>query len=194
MKNKTAWGLCVLLLMCAAVTPWSDAVAAERAETQKVPTSIKADRMDYDADGQTVVFNGNVYVKRPDFELWSTKLTVYLDKSGKKSNDAEEFGASGMQAGAVNHIVAEKDVRMKSNDREGTCQKATYYAKEDKIVMEGKPLLKDKKKNSITGMAITHYLKTNRSEVKSPIATFYAPDKTENPALPGSGNSQKGNR
>ncbi len=168
------------------------AAATQQAEAKKVPTAIKADRMEYNADGQVVVFNGNVYVKRPDFELWSVKLTVYLDKSGKKSDETEAAGAAGMQAGDIDRIVAEKDVRMKSNEKEGTCQKATYYVKTDKFVMEGSPLLKDKDKNNIGGTVITHYLKANRSDVQKPIATFYTQDKTENSLEPGS--KPKGNK
>lgn len=193
-KNKSARRLfCALFFVCAAFAPLSAATAAERTETRKVPTSIKADRMDYDANGQTVVFNGSVYVKRPDFELWSSKLTMYLDKSGRKSDDSGEFGAASMQAGAVDHIVAEKDVRMKSKDKEGTCQKATYYSKDDKLVMEGNPVLRDGKKNEIAGSVITHYLRANRSEVQVPRATFYTEDKKDNnPALPES--TPRGNR
>ena len=207
MKHTTLlsclFGLCCVI--CAALLPYSDAVAAEGPESKKLPTAIKADRMEYNADGQTVVFNGNVYVKRPDFELWSAKLTVYLDKSAKKPNETEEAaGAAGMQAGDIDRIVAEKDVRMKSNDKEGSCQKATYYAKMDKFVMEGNPLLKDKDKNNITGTVITHFLKANRSEVQSPKAIFFTQDKTENSTslIPGSksntplvpGHKPKGNR
>ena len=176
-------------LFCVAVPLCS---AAERTDGKRVPTSIRADHMDYDADKQTVVFGGNVYVKRPDFELWSAKLVVYLDKAGKKSEDAENGGAVGMQAGNVDRIVAEKDVRMKSNDKEGTCQKATYYAKTDKVVMEGNPVLKNNKDQStMKGSVITHYLKANRSEVQRPEATFFTQDKTENSLSPG--DKPKGN-
>ena len=196
---------CIVLscfAVCAAVLPSFAAGVADRTEGKKMPTSIKADRMDYDADGQTVVFNGNVHVVRPDFELWSVKLTVYLDKPGKKSDESEMGGAGGMQAGDIDRIVAEKDVRMKSNDKEGTCQKATYYAKTDKFVMEGSPILKDKDKNNITGTIITHFIKANRSEVQSPKAVFFTEDKTDTSLMPGNkphtpsmpGNKHKGNK
>lgn len=171
---------------CAALVFCATAVAAERPEAKRVPTSIKADRMEYDADGQTVVFNGNVHVTRPDFELWSAKLTVYLDKSNKKNADPETGGAGGMQAGNIDRIVAEKDVRMKSDDKEGSCQKATYYAKTDKFVMEGNPILTGKDKSHIAGTVITHYLKANRSEVQNPKATFFTQDKTDTSLVPGS--------
>ncbi|MDL2316108.1 LptA/OstA family protein [Desulfovibrio sp. OttesenSCG-928-A18] len=149
-----------------------------------MPTSIKAARMDYNANAQVVVFSGNVHVKRPDFELWSGKLTVYLDKSGKATTESGPDG-NGMQAGDIDRIVAEKDVRMKSGDKEGSCDTATYYAKEDKFVMEGNPVLKDSKQSRASGGTVVHYFKTNQSQVlNGAMMNFYAPDS--------SGNSLKG--
>jgi len=67
------------------------ATAAEQPGSQRnIPTTITSDRMDYDAHAQTVVFLGNVYVKRPDFELWSEKMTIHLDKSGKSGDAAAQ--------------------------------------------------------------------------------------------------------
>ena len=86
-----------------------------------------------------------------------------------------------MEAGDIDRIVAEKNVRMKSEERHGSCNKATYYAKDDKFVMEGNPLLWDNKKSTISGGTIVHFLSTNKSEVQNSAGfTFYAPDKTEN--------------
>ena len=165
----------------------SPVLAAESSAVRNVPTSINADSMEYSADNQRVVFIGHVYVKRPDFELWSETLTVFLDKSGKKTEESELGGAGGMQTGSIDHIVAEKNVRMKSGEREGTCQKATYFAKADKFVMEGSPVLRNTKDQSnIMGTVITHFLKANRSEVQRPQATFFTRDDSKDALLPGS--------
>lgn len=170
----TAW-FCMLLAM---VT--FSAEAAEQGASKKVPTTIQSARMEYDANGQIVIFTGNVHVKRPDFELWAEKMTVYLDKSEQK-NDASNLGAEGMEAGDIDRIVAEKKVRLKSENNSGTCEKATYYAKEDKFVMEGNPILHDNKGSTVTGGAVVHYPSTNRSEVlRGAVVNFYAPDHTEN--------------
>lgn len=153
--------------------------AAAPAQKQ-VPTNIKSAQMEYDADRQVVIFTGKVYVKRPDFELWSEKMTVYLDKTASSQNEqqnASEVG--GMQAGDIDRIVAEKNVRMKSEDKDGTCNKATYFAKEDKFVMEGSPVLRDSKQSTVTGGTVVHYLSRNHSEVLNGAdVTFYAPDNT----------------
>lgn len=159
------------------------ALAAEKKGTKKIPTTIQSHRMEYDANAQTVLFSGNVHVKRTDFELWAEKMTVYLEKSGQKSASEEEGTQGGMEAGDINRITAENNVRLKSQGREGSCQKATYYAREDKFVMEGSPRLWDSKQSTITGGTIVHYLSANRSEVlNSAGVTFYAPDKTDSPA------------
>ncbi|MDR2668788.1 MAG: LptA/OstA family protein [Desulfovibrio sp.] len=152
--------------------------AAESAERGRVPTAVNSGRMDYDADAQIVLFSGNVYVKRPDFELWAAKMTVYLDKSGKKPTDAD---AQGMEAGEIDRIVAEGNVRMKSDGRQGTCERATYYARQDKFVMEGAPRLQDGKQSVITGTTIVHYFSNNHSEVLNNAGViFYTPEKTDN--------------
>jgi lipopolysaccharide export system protein LptA len=156
------------------------AEAAQKAPARNLPTTITSGSMEYDANGQTVVFIGKVHVKRTDFELWADKMTVYLDKSGRPVASGENSPTGGMEAGDIDRIVAEKNVRMTSNDKEGTCNKVTYYAKEDKFVMEGSPVLRDQKKSTITGGTVVHYLSANRSQVlDGGGVTFYAPDRTE---------------
>ena len=167
----------LFFLLCFA----SGAAAAEAT----VPTNITAAKMEYNADKQTVVFTGSVHVKRPDFELWSDKLTVYLDRSATPAAPAnDEVG--GMKAGRIDRIVAVGHVIMKSEDKKGTCGKATYYAAKDLFVMEDKPVL-TQKDSVMAGRVVSHYIKAGRTEVEDPEATFSAPDQTlsGNPLKPG---------
>lgn len=179
------------VLLFAALTPSLAASSAvDKNKAGKVPTSITAGGMEYNAEAQVVIFRGKVHVKRPDFDLWAEKMTIYLDKSSKTSSSSELGAGGGMQAGEIDRIVAEKNVRMKSDDKEGTCDKATYFAKEDKFVMEGSPVLKDKGKNTITGRTVVHYLGSNRSEVQGGVAaTFFTPDTTDK--APSGGNASR---
>jgi lipopolysaccharide export system protein LptA len=171
----------VCLIVCSAF-----AEAAEWKEASRVvPTGIRADRMEYNANGQLVVFNGNVYVKRPDFELRAAKVTIYLERTSIKNDSSPSKTAQSMQPGDIKSIVAEKSVRITSNDKEGSCQKATYYVKTDKFVMEGNPLLKDKDRSSIAGTVIVHFFKANRSEVQNPQATFFTQEAVDNSLMPG---------
>jgi lipopolysaccharide export system protein LptA len=161
------------LLLCL-ILP--EALAAPVRSKTGVPTTIQSASMEYSATGQTVVFLGDVHVTRPDFELWSKKLTIYLKK--KDTSTTSSSAAGGMEAGDVDHFVAEGAVRLKSEDRSGECEKATYFVDTDKVVMEGSPVLRDPD-TTIRGTVITHFLEENRTQVGGVVhATFQAPDRT----------------
>ena len=171
--------LCIIFCAGVAFGYGSPVIAAapDKKTAGKVPTNISASHMEYNANAQTVIFSGDVHVKRPDFELWAAKMTIHLDKSGKASTNSE---TGGMEAGDIDRIIAEKNVRMKSESKQGTCEKATYFAKEDKFVMEGNPVLSDKDKSQIKGRRVIHYIGSNRSEIDGRVdAVFFAPDKTD---------------
>ena len=172
-KNSPLAVAAIVLLL---LTCEHQATATEQPGTQRnIPTTITSDRMDYDAIAQTVVFLGNVYVKRPDFELWAEKMTIYLEKS--ESGNAT---AAGMEAGNIERIIAERNVRLKSENNTGTSDKATYFPREDKLVMEGRPVLRDSKQSTVTGRTIIHYVSGNRSQViGGGTATFYSEDRTQ---------------
>lgn len=181
--------LCVALLL--AFSAPVSAVAADAkpasAVRRDVPTAVKSDRMQYDAKGQVVVFEGAVYVQRPDFEMWAERITLHLKKKAAKpgkenaGDDAAQAsgqsgqtgqagasassGMSGMDAGEIDRIVAERNVRMKRENRTGECEKATYTVDNAVMVMEGNPVLHEGD-NSIRGEVITFYTRENRSEVR----------------------------
>lgn len=181
--------LCVALLLtfsASAVAP-VPAVAADAkspsAVRRDVPTAVKSDRMQYDAKGQVVVFEGAVYVQRPDFEMWAERITLHLKKKSAKpgkpdtagdaaqgqSGQSGQPGMSGMDAGEIDRIVAERNVRMKRENRTGECEKATYTVDNAVMVMEGNPVLHEGD-NSIKGEVITFYTRENRSEVRGSAA------------------------
>ena len=138
------------------------------APTKSVPTSIKSERMVYNADGQTVVFSGNVHVKRADFQLWADTITVFMKKDKTPASDTPADTPSDMddmKAGEIDRIEAKDNVRMATNDgRTGTCSKATYYAATSRIVMDGSPVLKDAS-SFIKGKQIVYYIRDNRTDI-----------------------------
>jgi lipopolysaccharide export system protein LptA len=176
--------LCVALLLTFSASTVAPVVAADaksgsavRPVRNDVPTAVKSDRMQYDAKGQVVVFEGTVYVQRPDFEMWAERITLHLKKKSAKpgregaGSDAAQggqsgqSGMSGMDAGEIDRIVAERNVRMKRENRTGECEKATYTVDTAVLVMEGNPVLHEGD-NSIKGEVITFYTRENRSEVR----------------------------
>lgn len=148
----------------ASAAPVSPVKAAKDVETR-----IIADKMTYQSDKQQVVFETKVHVIRPDFELWSDKLTVYMkpppQDDGKPRAEGKQGGLpEGMATGDVDRLVAERNVRMTSDGREGTSSKATYTVDTEILLMEGDPKVADGD-NVITGDIIKYYTKENRSEV-----------------------------
>jgi lipopolysaccharide export system protein LptA len=173
--SSFAWRMAVFCLFL--LLPL-DAEAAPVRSKPGVTTTIRANSMEYSATGQTVIFLDNVHVTRPDFELWSKKLTVYLKKKDESAPSLPAAG--GMDAGDVDHLVAEGAVRFKSRDRSGECAKATYFVGADKVIMEGSPVLRDPD-TTIHGSVITHFLEENRTVGGAVTATFQAPDRTGTP-------------
>ncbi len=151
---------------------------------QPVPTRITSERMQYDAANQRVIFEGKVHVIRPDFQLWSEKLTVMLEKETKQDKHKRQGNgtvspAMGMEAGQVERIIAERNVRMQQEDKSGTCGKATYIAADGKIIMEQNPVVNDGP-NQIRGQIINYYTRDNRSEVIGSVdVRFVTDDKGE---------------
>lgn len=139
---------------------------APKADTN-VETRITAQQLTYLADKQRVMFEKNVHVQRPDFELWADKLTVYMkppQKKTQKQKNASTGLPEGMATGDVDRIVAERNVRMEREGRSGICDKATYTMDNGVLLMEGNPRLTDGD-NTVTGEVIRYYTNENRSEV-----------------------------
>ena len=130
-----------------------------------VETRITADKLTYQAEKRQVVFEGNVRVNRPDFDLRSARLTVYM-KPAKAEKSGKSGGApAGLAAGDVERLVAQGNVVMTEPEgRSGSSDKATYTTGDGVLLMEGNPRLTDGE-NTITGETIRYYTQENRSEV-----------------------------
>lgn len=172
----------ITALTCALFTASASAAPiAPPKPAKNVETRITSDKMTYLADQQRVLFENNVHVERPDFELWSSRLTVYMKPANKDDDQKKGSLPSGMAAGDVDKIVAEQNVRMKSENRTGTCSRATYTVDDGVLVMDGNPRLTDGE-NTISGEVIRYFTEENRSEVqggakKRVEAVFSSPDK-----------------
>jgi lipopolysaccharide export system protein LptA len=137
-----------------------------RLVSREVPTNISAMRMSYDAGKQQVIFEGNVKVVRPDFELDADRLTLYLkDRPATPEDDAQDGDLLvGMSGGEIDRLVVQGNVKMRKDGRTGSCGKATYYVDRELLVMDQNPVLHEGE-NSIRGNVIKFYVAENRSEV-----------------------------
>ena len=162
--KKPLFGLAALTLALLCTNPLSAAPIAPKPD-KNVETRITSDQLTYTAEKQLVVFDKNVHVVRPDFELWAERITVYLKPPKDKKAAGEGSTIPGMSAGDIDRIIAERNVRMKSEaGRSGTCAKATYTLDNGVLLMEGDPRLTDGE-NTITGETIRYFTEENRSEV-----------------------------
>ncbi len=156
---KTCFLTLVLFLLCtvgamAAPLPGADS---------NLPVDVTADTMVYNADKNTVVFQGRVEAVRGQFKMWSETLTLYLKSNG--NGDKEKNAAPAMEGSDLDRIVAEKNVRFQNGTQTGSAQKATYYSAKSLLVLEGNPVLHDGD-NSIRGNVIRYYVNENRSVVE----------------------------
>lgn len=169
--KKHILSLTLLALLCAfplsSLSLAAPKTAPPRPE-KDVETRITSDQLTYVAEKQRIVFEKNVHVERPDFKLWADRLTVLLKppKEGQAKTDTAKGGLpEGMAAGDVDKIIAERNVRMESQGRTGTSDKATYTMDNGVLLMEGNPRLTDGD-NTVTGETIRYFTEENRSEVK----------------------------
>jgi len=120
---------------------------------------IHSNTLEADDKKGTVIFAGDVEAKRDDFTVYCNRMVVYYEKSpGKK--DGEEF------ATRVEKIVATENVKIvRAEGGIATGEKAVYYQQDEKLVLTGKPVIKQKN-NSVEGDRITLFLKEDRSVVE----------------------------
>ncbi len=123
---------------------------------QDQPTDISSHKMTYSGQDNLVVFKGNVHVLRPDFQLWSDELHVFL----KPGPDSDSPG----QQENIEKIVASGNVRIQSNDRTGYSQLLTYFPDTGTARLEDNPRLVEGQ-NSVEGETIILNMYENTSEV-----------------------------
>lgn len=159
--------ICIVCMSpCTALcAPKTESDIMDSGVRKDVPTKIRSANMRYDANKLQIIFDGNVRVRRPDFDLDAHKLTVYLKPAPEKNKNenSKELG-SGMNAGDIDRMVASGKVHIVKEGRTGDAEKVTFFMDDGLLVMEGNPVLRENK-NTIRGTMIKFYTKENRSEV-----------------------------
>jgi lipopolysaccharide export system protein LptA len=124
------------------------------------PMVIKSKTLEADDKKKRITFEGNVEAKRDDFTVFCNKLIVFYEKSGeqKKTENVSARIDKIVATGAVKIIRAEGGV--------ATGEKAVYYQKGEKLVLTGKPVVKQGE-DFVEGDVITLFLKEDRSIVES---------------------------
>ncbi len=121
---------------------------------------IHSNTLEADDKKGIVVFTGEVDAQRDDFTVYCHKMVVYYEKSPAKKG-TEEFAAR------IEKIVATGNVKIvRAEGGIATGEKAEYYQQDEKLVLTGKPVVKQND-SSVEGDRITLFLKENRSVVES---------------------------
>jgi len=161
----------VLLLFFAALlsmTMWSHPAQSASSENQvkkgpSKPIVINSNTLEADNKKKTVTFTDDVKAQMDNFSVYCKKMVVYYEEGPEKN----EKGGAGETATKIDKIVATGDVKIvRAEGGVATGQKAVYYQLDEKLVLTGKPVVKQKN-NFVEGDRITLFLKEDRSLVES---------------------------
>jgi lipopolysaccharide export system protein LptA len=126
---------------------------------KEAPLVIKSNNLEIDNDKKTVTFTGNVDARKDDWIMnCNEMILIYNEQTGKAGTDAEKV--------RVDKIIAKGAVRiLRPLGGEATADEAIYYQAEEKVVLTGKPVVKQGD-DFVEGSKITLFLKDNRSIVE----------------------------
>jgi lipopolysaccharide export system protein LptA len=160
-------GVCSIFVSTALMLLWVLSVPAFSAGPKGLaqkkgqgPMVIKSKTLEADDKKKRVTFEGDVEAKRDDFTVLCRKLVVLYEKSTQQK-ETEKVSAridKIIATGAVKIIRAEGGV--------ATGEKAVFYQKDEKLVLTGKPVVKQGE-DFVEGDVITLFLKEDRSIVES---------------------------
>ena len=175
MKKQFIVFACIFFCLCSMLWAEETKIGADGSRSKETPTKITSDKMVYQSKVNRVIFEGNVYVWRQDFELWSDKLFVFFmgQRAGDRGHGTEDRkqvteGKDQAQlqpgAGDIDKIVAEGHVRFLREGKRGECDRIIFDPETKVIRMEGSPRVMEGR-NKICGKIIILNLKKNTSEV-----------------------------
>jgi lipopolysaccharide export system protein LptA len=131
------------------------------------PIRIKSDGLEWDYKGHVVTFKGNVIAHQEDVTLYSDRMIVYYDETTSE----------------VTQIVAEGAVRIVQLDRRATGEKAVFHNAKKKIVLTGRPVVRQGK-NVVIGEKITILIDRDWVEVERADVTISPEEIKEKRGLP----------
>ena len=125
-------------------------------KNSREPIAITSHRMDADKFGDTVTFTGNVILKKEGMTLSSDTMIVFYDAGSKSIREIEAHG----------NVVVRKE------GREAHSNKASYFNREEKIVLTGDARINENE-NQLGGEKITLFLRDDRSIVEGGKVLLY---------------------
>lgn len=133
-------------------------VPLESCEGPGQALDVKAERMTFDRQTQTFLFQDRVRVRRCDMTILCDRLRVFNDAAGQR----------------VERIVFTGNVRMQQGARRVTAERAEYFDAEQKLILTGKPKAWDTDEhNELTGEEIVVFLQEDKLFVKQAHVRFH---------------------
>jgi len=120
---------------------------------------ISSNSFEIDNRQNIVTFTGDVDAKRDSFSISCGKLILYYQNEAEKGTP--ETGKT-----SIDRITAMGEVKIRRAEGGlAMAEKAVYYQNEEKIILAGKPVVKQGD-DFVEGSVITLFLKENRSIVE----------------------------
>jgi len=130
--------------------------AARPDKKDREPLVVTANSMEADKFGDTVTFLGNVTLKKDGMTLTSDSMIVFYDVKTKTIKEIDAYG----------NVIVRKEGRTAFSN------KASYYSREEKIVLTGDARIIENE-NQLDGETITLFLHDERSVVEGGKILFY---------------------
>jgi lipopolysaccharide export system protein LptA len=136
----------------------ADIVQKKTITSGDLPVTIRSNSLEIDNKKGIVIFTGSVEAQKDDMLIRCQKMVIYYQDKGQGKAENKGF--------RIDRIVAKGDVRIDRPDGgSATAEEAVYYEEEEKLVLHGKPMVKQGE-DFVEGSVITLFLKEDRSIVE----------------------------
>ncbi len=155
--------LCAILFL---FLSFQAVIASESAQikdeaTEQKPVVIESKTMEMNNELKIVTFKGDVNARKDNFVINCDKMLVYYAGSSDDPDTTEESKTKMDKIVATGNVVI---TRAKGGT--ATADKATYYQKDEKIILTGNPIMKQGG-DLVKADRITIFLEDDRSVVES---------------------------
>jgi lipopolysaccharide export system protein LptA len=129
-------------------------------------TVVTSDRLTYDYKKSLATFEGNVVVIDPRMTIESDEMRLVFNSTN-----------------SIKSATATGKVRMKSEDKTATCDRAVYLAENEEVTLTGNARL-NRGRDTTTGNRIVFYLDEDRVVVEGETRLVVFPEDGGKPKLP----------
>ncbi len=127
----------------------SGEIPFSRDEDFYYPIEITSDRVEGYLKENLIVFKGNVIARQKEIVIYCDSLEAILVEDGK----------------GIDRVIASGNVKVRQGTRLASSEKATFYNREQKIILTGNPIVSEDE-NMVSGEEVIVDLEKNRVEVK----------------------------